>query len=231
MQFLVEPAAVARLAPEARPLAASEIPNLHASLQNVVAAQPEFASWSPSQLCLLYFGRFESGGRRISQAKRQKAPLLGLWTVAAGNAGTRQDVALELFTNNSGVESHARLAGLDIRGVRSSIARAPEDEDGRPSPNDRYAVRVGKAQINWEGRPAGDSVPMAQPFALEFRGEGRRGGWVNGSLSLTARASGGMIGVLRVSGKGELADALLKSPIRFVGPGFIGGGGTVRFQR
>ena len=233
VQFLIEPASLAQSLPGVPLLPASAVEGLHPSLRSVITAQPEYASWTPSRLCLLYFGRFEAGGRRIRQEERRKAPMLGLWTVAAGApaAGDRQDVAVELFTNSSSIESHAKLAGLEIGSVRTSAARAPEDEDGRPSPNDRYGLRAGKAQINWEGRAAGDTVPMPEPLAIDFRGRGRRGGWVNGTLSLTARASGSMIGALKVAGKGELATALLKSPIRFVGPGFLGGGGTVRFQR
>lgn len=233
MQFLVDPASMAPELPGVRLLPASAVEGLHPALRSVIATQPEYASWTPSRLCLLYLGRFESGGRRIRQEQRRKAPLLGLWTVSAGapTGSGRQDVAVGLFSNSSGIESHAKLAGLEMTSVRSTLARAPEDEDGRPSPNDRYGLRVGKAQISWEGRAAADSVPMAEPLAMDFRARGRRGGWVNGSLALTARASGGMIGALKVAGKGPLAAALLQSPIRFVGPGFLGGGGTLRFQQ
>lgn len=232
VQFLVEPAALATTLPGVPLLPASAAGDLHPSLQSVVATQPEFASWAPSRLCLLYFGRFESGGRRIRQEQRRKAPMLALWTVAVGaEGGTRQEVAVELFTNSSSVEAHARLAGLEIRSARSTVGPAPEDEDGRPSLNERYGLRLGKAQVSWEGRAAGDSAAMAAPFTMEFRAPGRRGGWVNGKLSLTARTTGGMIGVLKVLGKGTLADLLRSSPIRYVGPGYLGGGGTLRFQQ
>jgi hypothetical protein len=233
VHFLVEPATLSTEIPGVQLLPAGAAGELHPALRSVITGQPEFSGWIPSRLCMLYFGRFESGGRRIREEQRRKAPMLALWTVAAAGtgAGSRQDVALELFTNSSSVEAQARQAGLEIQGARSTVGPAPEDEEGRPSPNERFGLRLGKAQITWEGRAAGDSAPMTSPLAVEFRGPGRRGGWVSGSLSLAARTSSGMIGALKVAGKGELATMLRDSPIRFVGPGYRGGGGKIRFQQ
>ena len=229
----MDPAALAKRLPQGiQPLAASAAPDLHPALKSVIETQQEFAAWAPSRFCMLYFGQFEAGGRMIRQKNPLKAPVLAIWTVAAGGAGAdaRRDIALELYTNSSGVESQAKLAGVEMRNARATRAPAPEDEDGRPRPNDRYTVRLGKSQITWEGRAAGDSVPMASPTQASFMATGRRGGWVNGALSLSPRVSGGMIGALRVQGQGELASVLLASPTRFVGPGYLGGGASVRWE-
>jgi hypothetical protein len=234
VQFLIDPAALEdRLPDGVRPLAAGAIENLHPALKGVIESQREFAAWSPSQVCLLYFGRFEAGGRRIQEEEPRKAPVLALWTVAAGGAGAggRRDVALEVYTNSSTVESQARLSGMEIRMARADRDPVPEDEEGRPSPNDRYTLRLGKSQITWEGRAAGDTVPPASPSGSAFVAPGRRGGWVTGSLSLAPRVTGGMIGALRVQGRGDLANAMRDSPTRFVGPGFVGGGASVRLGR
>jgi hypothetical protein len=40
-----------------------------------------------------------------------------------------------------------------------------------------------------------------------------------------------MAGSLRVEGKGDFADAVKASPIRFVGPALLGGGGELAFRR
>ena len=233
VQFLIDPASLATRLPQGlQPLPASAADDLHPSLKGVIESQPEFASWAPSRFCMLYFGQFEAGGRVLRQANTRKAPVLGIWTVAAGGPGpqARRDVALELYTNNSGIEAQARMAELEIRDARATRTPAPEDEDGRPSPNDRYTLRLGKSQITWEGRAAGDTVPPSSPASLQFTAQGRRGGWVNGAMSLAPRMTGGMIGVLRVQGKGDLATLMLESPTRFVGPGYLGGGASLRFE-
>jgi hypothetical protein len=234
VQFLVEPAAMARQIPEgARALPAEGIAELHPALRNEIGAQPEFAAWAPSQLCLYYFGRVDADGRRVGNDNPRKAPLIGIWTVAAADAasGQRRDLALEVFTNSSRLESSGRLAGLDLREVRTTLGVVPEDEEGRPSGEDRYTLRIGKTLITWDGRAAADSAPMDAPASTTWRAEGRRGGWVNGSFTLTARMTGGMIGSLKVEGKDALATMLKKSPLRFVGPWYHGGGATLSFGR
>lgn len=233
VQLLVDPADVARRLPrDARPLAAEQATDLHASIESIVASQPEFASWAPARLCLFYFDGVQAGGRRVSHKERRKAPMLALWTVAAVEpTGQRGDVALEIFTNNSRLERTAEDANVDLRVARTTVGDVPEDDEGRPSPDDRYEIRIGKTLITWDGRPAGDSTPQGPPFACAWRAEGRRGGWVEGSLTVHPSMTGGMIGSLKVSGKGELADALRKSPIRFVGPGYQGGSGSLAFHR
>jgi hypothetical protein len=225
---------MARQMPEGvQSLPAQGAEDLHPSLRSEIAAQPELAAWSPSRLCLYYFGRVDAAGVRVGNANPRKAPLLGIWTVAATDAvsGKRQDVALEVFTNSSRLETSGRLAGLNLREVRTSIGVVPEDEEGRPSDEDRYTLRVGKTLITWDGRPAADSAPMEAPAAATWRAEGRRGGWVNGSFSLTARMTGGMIGSLKVEGKDALATMLKKSPMRFVGPWYQGGSAVLNLSR
>ncbi|HEX6105384.1 MAG TPA: hypothetical protein VFZ26_07360 [Gemmatimonadales bacterium] len=230
MQFLVEPAAAARRLPEgATPLPAERAGDLHPSLRNVVAAQPEFAGWVPARLCFLYFGRVEAGGVRMTQKDPRKAPLLALWTVAApDSAGSPREVAVEIFTSSSRLERPARDAGLDFRSARSTVGKVPEDEEGRPSEDDRYSIRLGKTRITWDGHPAGDSTGASTPVVMAWRAEGRSDDWVEGVLTLAPRSSGGMIGSLKVEGKDDLADMLMQSPIRFVGPGYRGGGASLR---
>ncbi len=233
VQFLVEAAELARQLPEgARSLPAGGVEDLPPSLRNEIVAQPEFAAWSPSRLCLFYFSRVDAAGMRVGSQNRGKAPLLAIWTVAATDAaGRRQDVALEVFTNSSRLESSGRSAGLDLRSVRTTVGQVPEDEEGRPRNEDRITFRIGKTLITWDGRPAADSAAPRAPVADSWRAEARRGGWVNGSFTLAPRLTGGVIGSLKVEGKDALATMLKKSPMRFVGPWLQGGSGTLSLSR
>ncbi len=233
VQLLVDPAAVARRLPRgARTLPADQVADLHPALRGAIDAQPELSSRTPSRLCLFYFGRVDAAGRRASNDDPRKAPMLGLWTVAVADSasGERTDVALEVFTNNSRIERAGEIAGLDLARARSTVGDVPEDEEGRPSADDRYQIRLGKLQITWDGRPAGDSARPDAPLSAEWRAEGRRGGWVDGSLTIGAATTSGMIGSLKVHGKGDLARLLMQSPVRFVGPGYRGGGGSVTLR-
>jgi hypothetical protein len=50
-------------------------------------------------------------------------------------------------------------------------------------------------------------------------------------LTLTPEWTKAMVGSLRVEGKDDLAVAIKASPIRFVGPAVVGGGGELVFGR
>lgn len=235
VQLLVEPEAIARRLPRgARALPAARIDSLHPALEGLVAAQPEFAAWAPSRLCLYYFTDIEAYGRRVSEENPRKAPLIGFWTVAAEDSatGSRRDIALEIVTSRSWLERWARNGGLDLQRVRSSVGPIPRDEEEMQQVplGDRYQIRIGKALITWDGRPAADTTPLAGPAASSWSVEDRRGKWVDGTFTLSGGRVGSMIGSLKVEGKGDLASVLKRSPLRFVGPGYRGSAARVEFS-
>jgi hypothetical protein len=236
VQFLVEPAALNRKLPEgARPLAAGRIPDLHPALRSVVEGQPEYAAWTPSHLCLFYFDEVLTDQGRVRDKNPSKAPVLGFWTVAAdSSSGNRRDLVLEVFTNSGRLEDFGERAGLDIARMKSGIGPVPPDDEGVSSGDDRYQLTIGKTQLVWDGRPGADSARLDTPLARDWRAQGRRsgrlGGWVNGNLSLSAEWTRAMIGSLKVEGKDDLARLLRASPIRFVGPGYQGGAGSLEFE-
>jgi hypothetical protein len=234
IQFLVEPSQAAGKLPKGnRPVPASQAQNLHPALRRVVEGQPEFADWAPSSLCLFYFGLVEADGDKVRDRNPSKSPMLGFWTVAAADSlsGKRQDVALEVITNSGRLESSAGQAGLEIRSIRSSFGPVPPDEEGQTSGEDRYQIRIRKTQIVWDGRTGSDSTRPKESLVHSWRAQGKRGGWVNGDLALTANWSRAMIGSLKVEGKDDLAKLLKASPIRFVGPVYQGGTGSLQFRR
>lgn len=234
VQFLVAGASLARELPEGtRPLPASRVSDLHPALRNVMEGQPEYAAWTPSNLCLFYFEAVDARGQRVHEDNPLKAPMLAFWTVAAADSqsGARRDLALEVLTNSGRLERAGSLAGLEINTARSSVAPVPPDEEGVPSGLDRYRLRVRGTQLTWDGRPAVDSVRVGAPLARAWRLARRRGGWMTGKLTLAPVWSRAMIGSLKVEGKDDLAKMLKASPIRFAGPAYYGGVGVFELGR
>ncbi len=243
VQLLLDSATLAKELPAAyRPVRADRAADLHPAIRSVVENQPEYAAWTPSSLCMYFFEEVDAGRVRVANRNPRKAPMLGLWTaaaaadsggaVAASAAAGGQDYVLEFLTNNGRLAGTGRRGGLPLRETSSNVGKVTEtDEDGRPSTDDRYQLKLGKARIVWDGRLATDST---SPHGAMVRGwvvEGTSGGWVNGRMSLTADWQRGMVGSLKVEGDDRFARAFKASPIRFVGPLFRGGGGEIRFTQ
>lgn len=234
VQFLVTGATLARELPEGtRPLPASQVSSLHPALRSVVEGQPEYAAWTPSDLCLFYFEAVDARGQRVHDDNPSKAPMLAFWTVPVADSQSRsgRDLALEVATNSGRLERSGNLAGLEIKRERSSIAPVPPDEEGVQSGLDRYRFRIRGTQFIWDGRPAADSARVDAPLVREWKQVGRRRDWVTGKLTLAPGWSRAMIGSLKVEGKDDLAKMLKASPIRFVGPAYYGGAGSFEFAR
>jgi hypothetical protein len=234
VQFLVEPGMAAQqLGRGLRPLGTGDVDGLHPALRGVAERQPEFRSWVPSSLCLYYFGAVQADGQQVREKNPRKAPMLAFLTLAAADSqsGTRRDFALEVVTNTGRLERSGNVAGLDVRMARTSLGPVPATEDGAPSGEDRLQLRLGKTQLIWDGRPAEDSTPAGGALVREWRAQGRRGGWVEGKLTLSPAWSRAMIGSLKVEGKDHFARMLKASPIRFVGPEYEGGAGSLEFGR
>jgi hypothetical protein len=212
---------------------ASAAAGLHVSLRSVIEDQTEFAAWSPSRLCFATVDTIRTKDFSLADRSGRHPQLFGFWTVlAAGPSGTPQDVALDLFANSDRLIRSARLAGQELHEARLTVGKVPaEDENGVPSSDDRFQVKLGGTVVTWDGRLAGDSAAVAEPVDNTWAVTGMRGGVVTGSLTLSPRRSQPMAGSLKVDGKNELAKALRASPTRFAGPAYRGGAGKVSFAR
>ena len=241
VQMLVDSATVAHgLAADLHPIRADQVPDLHPAVRGVVQTQPEFASWIPSKLCLYYFAGVDAGTARVQSKDSRKAPMLAVWTAAAAEAGsgTRRDVALEFVSSSGRLSRAAQGTGLNLIEARSVIGIVPfVSEEGVPSTDSRYQLKIGKTLITWDGRSVGDSTRVDQPIQADWLARGRRSetsrraDWWHARLLLTPAWSRGMAGSLRVQGKDDFAKALKASPIRFVGPLYSQGGGEIHFDR
>lgn len=235
VQLLVEPATLdVPISRESRPLRADAVEDLSPALRTVVSNQPEYAGWTPSTICLYYMESIDMGPLRVTERDPGKLPMLGVWSLAATDAtgGGRKDAALRLFTNHGRVERAGELTGLDVRGVRATVRDIENDEDPDAPPiGTRYQVKLGKTLITWDGRKASDSARANGSRAVAWRADSRRRGPMTGRLILTPEWTQAMVGTLQVEGKDALAKAIKASPIRFVGPALLGGGGEFAFGR
>jgi hypothetical protein len=235
VQLLLDPASdvLDDLPKGFRPLPASEVKDLPLSLRGVVDGQPEFASWSPSRLCFHAVDSIRADAIVVGDRSGRRPQLFANWTVtAAAPGGGAREVVLDLFTTSDRLVRSARLAGQVVREARLSVGKVPEeDENGVPRTDDRFQVRVGKTVVTWDGRLAGDSVPVPEPVAIAWTATGSRGGPVNGQMTLAASYSRAMVGALKVDGIDALAKALRSSPTRFAGPAYLGGAGSVTFKQ
>ena len=229
VRFLIDP----RKAPhtprnEFLLLRADQDRQLHPALRSVITTQREFASWTPSRLCFYYLDAVQVGNHRVADKNRRKPQMVAVWSIAtmAQKTGGQRDFVVELYASRGGLSRAAEGSGVSMEEVRTAVAAAA---DTMP---DLYSVKVGKALLVWNGRPARDSARVTQPILESWSMVGLRslGIWQT-ELELVPQWSQPLVGSFRVEGKGDLAKTLKASPIRFVGPLYRGGGGKLRFRR
>ena len=235
VQLLIDPQRLDVTIPRAaRPLRADAIQDLDPVLRTVIAHQPEFAGWTPSRLCLYYMETVDVGSLRVSERNPTKALMIGVWALAAADAdgGARRDAVLRLFTNNGKLERAGQVNGLDLRTVQSTVREiANEDDASAPPIGTRYQLKVGKTLLTWEGRRISDSTQAKGLMSSEWRADSRRRGPMSARLTLSPEWTKAMAGSLRIEGDDDFAQAIKASPIRFVGPAVVGGGGELAFGR
>ena len=231
IQLLLDPSspAVQGLPSGFRALAASEAKDLHVSLRDVVSSQSEFATWAPSRLCFEAVDSIRSAEFTV-RGKRDRPQLFGFWTVrATAPGGQPRDLVLDLYTTSGRLARVAGQMGQAVRESRLRVGKVPaEDENGVPSSDDRFEVKIGKTLITWDGRLANDTVRVAQPLEMEWAFG--RGAESTVRVTLSPVYSRSMAGALKVDGKDDFAKALRASPTRFAGPAYEGGGGVVRLK-
>jgi hypothetical protein len=232
IQLLLDPSsdAVRSLPSGVRPLAASQAKDLHPSLRDLVSGQSAFASWAPSRLCFDAVDTIR-GQEFASRGKRDRPQLFGYWTVltqAAGGQG--RDFLLDLYTTSGRLSRAAEQMGQRAREIRLRIGKVPtEDENGVPSTDDRFEVKVGKTLITWDGRLASDTAQVTAPITVQWA-YGRDGS-TTGEMTLRPVYARPMVGAIKVDGKDDFAKALRASPTRFAGPAYQGGSAVIRMKR
>jgi hypothetical protein len=208
-------------------LRADQDRSLHPALRQVIHAQPEFGAWVPSRLCFYYVDAVSIGDRRIADKNARKVQMLGAWSIATveQGGGGRRDLVRDLYTSRERVKSAAATKLVPVQEAEAGFRAAKDTSSAE------YNQKIGKVRLVWIGRAAGDSTRVAQPIVESWRVAGLRGAPWSAQLALSPVWQRGLVGSLRVEGKGDLAEALKSSPIRFVGPFYYGGKGQLSFTR
>jgi hypothetical protein len=196
-----------------KPLAASSV-ELRNGLRRLVTDEPTYAAWIPASFCAFYADTITIDGRQVSDKSLKEAQ----------DSASHGAVVL-LASSNWRTQKPAEAALLPVMKAEMQLAKVPESTD------DRYEFSLGKTQIIFDGHPAVDSVGV--PFALNqrFASTGLRGTSWHMSVEFRDLSARPLVGAFRVEGKDDLAKALRASPVRFVGPVYDGGSGTVSFVK
>lgn len=233
--LLVDPQFASKSLPAGlRLIPAGEANDLHPALKSELQSQPELGSWSASHLCFYAVDTIQTTDYVLGDKSGRKPQLFALWTVSAAEtaSGAKRDAALLVLATSGRLIRSGRLAGQVIREMQARLGKVPEiDENGVPSNDDRFQVKVGNTLLTWDGRQTSDSAEASGSVEVAWAAADAGPGRGRGSLSLSPQWASPMVGSLKVEGKDDLAKALKASPLRFVGPLYRGGGGEVRLQR
>ena len=208
-------------------LRAGQDSSLHPALQQVIHTQPEYATWVPSSLCFYYTDAVRLGDRRVVEHNARNAQMLGVWTIGAleQGSGNRRDLVVDMYASRDRLRTAAATNLIQLENAETSF-RAGNDSTG-----DEYRQKIGKTELIWIGRSVGEKARVNHAVTESWLVHGaRRVTWTTG-FTLSPTWSRALVGSLRVEGKGDLADDLRSSPIRFVGPFYQGGEGQLRFAR
>jgi hypothetical protein len=229
VDFLMDPASAGERLPSGyKPLAASSV-ELRNGLRRLVTDEPTYAAWIPASFCAFYADTITIDGRQVSDKSLKEAQAFAWWSIAATNDRSQDSAShgavVLLASSNWRTQKPAEAALLPVMKAEMQLAKVPESTD------DRYEFSLGKTQIIFDGHPAVDSVGV--PFALNqrFASTGLRGTSWHMSVEFRDLSARPLVGAFRVEGKDDLAKALRASPVRFVGPVYDGGSGTVSFVK
>ena len=229
VRFLVEPRAAAKEVKSGfRPVPANQDPTLHPAIQQLVRYQPDFASWSESNLCFYFSDTVQVGSRRVAEKHPRNRQMLAVWTISTQDesSGARRDAVLGIYSGRGSLIRAAETAGVKLREGHLSVV------DSADAGTDVYTIKLDRTSLIWRGHPAGDSTRVDQPIEESWSAvPGTRGRPWSVRFGFRPQWSRGLVGSLTVQGKGDLTKWLKGSPIRFVGPVYHGGAGELQFLR
>ncbi len=227
LAFLMEPKeAINDLTRGHRVVTAREAKDLLPAIARLIADEPTYADWVPSEVCTYVVDAISVEGRRFDRGDGGQPIAILYWAVAAANAESQApeagQVSLRAFgSNSSGVQRNMGTRGLPIDRIQFDVRKVPESSD------QDYQIKLNGATISYTGQPKPDSTGAApQRSRTGVLTGNNRTIWTM-RMVWDPAAVGGMSGALRIVGKRGLAKVLNRSPIRVLSPTIIGGAGRV----
>lgn len=213
------------------PRPARAVTGLNPAVQRA-SQEGEYASWTPAELCFYSADSLQMGDKVIAHDKIhgfEDRQFLAAWLLAAapdegqGSPGTYYSPGI--MSTNWAVNQRAQTVLLRADHLDAEGGKSPDSSE-----DSRYEIRIGKTTLIWDGHLA-DSAQAAEPRRQTWVTPGFRGARSSAEMALQPDSSQAVAGLLRIQGKGDLADALRASPIRMVGPMVWGGTLELRFIR
>jgi hypothetical protein len=229
VQFLMEPKRASKdLARGYEVVAVHESEGWHPALRRAAESDPAYAPWVPARVCQLLFDTVWVGGRHYERGSKNSPVGLAFWEVAARRSpgpGGAPGVARLLATNSGDLQRRMEGEFIPLRLAQLTVAPIEGRQD------QRFELKLDRTIITFEGHPVPDSTPQTSEvrYTLAMDGERMMRWTIEVRLDPTNAVS--FPGGLRFHGKGDLLQALARSPIRMVGPVFSGGRGAVTFAR
>lgn len=211
------------------PARADAVSDLAPVLARVVATEPQYAAWSPSDLCVFFYRSVSIGGRTY-QNDGEPGKLVGLWTIAArrGQGGNEAvQAAVLLLTDEWKLVRAAEPALVPVKKVAAHWLTMLPDTGARQT------IQIDKTILTWNLRPARDTMSAPAPPSVQrtFLLEGQRRILFTVEGAYAAAEQRRIAGDLSIGGKSDLGRIFAASPIRFVGPLLSGGSGSLLFYR
>ncbi len=227
--FLMEPGKAAEdLARGHETVGVLQTEGWHPALRRLAESDATYANWVPSRVCQILFDTIWVGSRRYVEGTRRSPVGLGFWEVAArpsqGDGGVF-GVARILATNSGDLKRRMETEFVPLSMARLTSGPIPDSRD------ERFEVELDRTTVTFDGHPVADSTLDAVELRHRFVVQGERLMLWTVELQIAPERMALFSGGLRFVGKGALAKAMSRSPIRIVGPVFSGGRAVVTFTR
>ena len=226
IHFLMSPDAAAdNLVRGQRLVIARESSGLPDAVRRVVSDQPEFEGWVPSQLCVIYPEAIWVNKKRFDRGDGGARIALAIWGVSSAGDGASFSIRT-LASNSSALKWAMEAELIPVQRVDLKLQAVSESKD------EQYVLRLEDAVVTLEGLAKTDSIDVENvPFPSKAALRGLNNTVWLVTLGLKPTRIGTLPGALRVEGKRGLGNALIKSPIRYVGNVIAGGTGEISFTR
>lgn len=225
--YLADPDIARKMVPSSTVLTpAGTGADLPVLLASTIREEPRFAQWIPGVICLGFYQRISAGDHTVAEAKEDRPLIVATSSLAAENAHGAEGATrylLSFMTNNHDVSDAADRLGVSMDDL-DYLSRL-RLEGGDPS----VTIKLAGIVISWSGHAIADSsVGTTRSMSFGYGGP-KSVPWLL-RLETTPASSRSIVGNLSISGRNDLAKALLASPVRAMGPEESGGSSTLTFH-